>query len=238
MIYVNGMTNKLLMLPCVLLLLTACVTAPVRAPAAAPVVDVAAQRLAEQQAQLEQQQAQRRHQLREMLANAQQALAEDRLKAPFYDNAYSWYQQVLAIDELNEEAHQGMRLITDRYLQLAEQAYSSGRIHLAQQLLNGAESIAAPPSIIEPLRERYSQHAGSNEVYLPVKALSARNQDIQTLLAELAGQLTPQQRLLIVARNDSEGRWIYQQMRQSVSDFRLRGNIELGRIPRILIIDM
>jgi hypothetical protein len=144
----------------------------------------------------------------------------------------------LAIDELNEEAHQGMRQITDRYLQLAEQAFSSGRTHQAEQLLNGAESIAAPPAIIEPLRERYRQHAGSNEIYLPIKALSARNQSIQQLLAALAGQLTPQQRLLIVARNDNEGRWIYQQMRQSVGGLRLRGNIELGRIPRVLIIDM
>jgi hypothetical protein len=231
MISVNGMTNKALVLALSCLLMSC----------AAPVSDVAvdsdAVRRRAEQILLEQE-AKAQQQLRVLLANAQRALAADKLKTPEFDNAFSWYKQVLAIDELNKEAHQGMRLITKRYLELAEQAFNSGRVELAEKMLTGAESIAAHPSVIEGLRERYRKNADDKTSYLPIKLLSARGDAIQQQLKLLAQQLTPEQRLLIVARSDDEGRWIYQQMRQSVNGFRLRGNIELGRVPRVVIIDM
>ncbi|ARN73541.1 hypothetical protein BST96_05045 [Oceanicoccus sagamiensis] len=207
--------------------MVACVQAPSQPAAEKPVVDVAAQREA------------KRHHLRVLLANAQKALAADRLMVPVTDNAYSWYRDVLAIDELNPEAHWGMKQITARYLQLAEQAFTSGRVDEAERMLQGAEKISATPQQIAALRERYRQQRSDNEVYLPVAALSQRGEAIQQRLSELAEQAKQSRsRLLIVARNDAEGRWIYQQMRNAVDGYRLRGNIEVGRVPRIAFIDL
>lgn len=219
------------------LLLSACVNVSVTEPALKPVDQAAieAALLAKKQAEIRAARAQR---LRNVLANAQQAFADDRLMLPAFDNAYYWYQQALAIDELNAEAHWGMRQITDRYLVLAEQAFNSGRIEVAEHMLSGAEKIAAPPAQINALRERYRENTKENQFLLSRSALTARSDTIKQQLAELALAMEPNQRLLIVARNDSEGRWIYLQMRNAVDGFRLRGNIELGRVPRITIIDL
>ncbi len=211
----------------IVLPLAACVQAPPKPAPVEPVVDLAAQREAE------------RHHLRVLLANAEKALAADRLMVPVTDNAYSWYRDVLALDELNPEAHWGMKQITARYLQLAEQAFVSGRREEAERMLEGAEKISATPQQIAALRDRYRQQSSDNEVYLPVAELAERGEKIQQRLTALAQQAKESQsRLLIVARNDSEGRWIYQQMRTAVDGYRLRGNIEVGRVPRIVFIDL
>lgn len=210
----------------VILSLSACIQLPQQAATAERGVDLAAR----QEAQ--------RHQLRVLLANAERALAADRLMIPVNDNAYNWYRQVLALDERNPEAHWGMKQIAARYLQLAEQAFVSGRREEAERMLQGAEKISATPQQIASLRERYRQHNFDNEVYLPLEALTTRGKKIQQQLKVLAKQAKESQsRLLIVARSDSEGRWIYQQMRNSVNGYRLRGNIEVGRIARVVFID-
>ena len=180
----------------------------------------------------------RKQQLRKWLANAQQALANDRLKIPRSDNAYDWYQQVLAVDELNAEAHWGMEQISQRYMQLAEQAFKLGRVDRAEQMLWGAAQISATQQQLEDLRGRYRQVA-ANDVYLSTEELSARNESIQRTLAEIALQAQEKgSRLLIVARNDAEGRWIYKQMRGAVDGYRLRGNIKVGKVPRVRLIDL
>ena len=181
----------------------------------------------------------KRHRLRVLLANAEKALAADRLMVPANNNAYNWYKQVLALDELNPEAHWGMEQITARYLQLAEQAFVSGRVEEAERMLQGAEKISATPRQIASLRERYRQQSANNIAYLSLSALAERGEKIQQQLKVLAEQARQSKsRLVIVARNDGEGRWIYQQMRSSIDGYRLRGNIEVGRVPRIIFIDL
>ncbi len=156
---------------------------------------------------------------------------------PYSDNAYDWYQQVLALDELNAEAHWGMQQMTARYLELAKQAFQSGLIDKAETFLRRAEKISATPQQTEALRTQYRKQSPDNEFYLEQPALSARNEAIQLRLAELAQKAKEADlRLLIIARSDAEGRWIYQQMRDSVADYRLRGNIEIGLVPRIRLI--
>jgi hypothetical protein len=178
-------------------------------------------------------------QLRHFLAYAQQALANDKLMLPAFDSAYYWYQQALAVDDLSAEAHWGMRQITARYLQLAEQAFSSGRIDEAERMLAGAGRVSATPKQLNDLRQRYRVKAADNEFYLSQEDLLARNGKIQQYLVALAEQAkASDSRLLIVARTDAEGRWIYKQMHTAVIGYRLRGNIELGRVPRVILIDL
>jgi hypothetical protein len=181
----------------------------------------------------------RRHHLRQLLANAQQALAEDHLMYPETDNAYQWYRRVLALDERNAEAHWGMQQITARYLQLAEQAFVSMHYEKAELMLQRAQQIAATPAQAEALRQRYQQQPAANAVLLSESELSSRSTKLQSELVTLAVQAQAENsRLLIVARSDSEGRWIYQQMSSAVAGYRLRGNIEIGHLPRVVLIDL
>jgi hypothetical protein len=181
----------------------------------------------------------RRQKLRVLLARAQRALADDRLMIPSTDNAYNWYQQVLSLDDVNAEAHWGMQQISNRYVQLAEQAFESGRPELAEKMLQGAGKVAAIPTDLDKIRQRYEQPASDNEFILPISALTKRSDKIIEQLESLALQAhANQSRLLIIARNDEEGRWIYQKMRMALDGFRLRGNIEVGRVPRVVLIDL
>ncbi|MEH6557459.1 MAG: hypothetical protein V7459_06180 [Oceanicoccus sp.] len=218
------------------LLLASCVevaTEPVpqvvRVPA--PKENPAAVRRAEEASQ--------RHHMRILLASAERALASDRLTVPEYDNAYGWYQQVLAIDQTNAEAHWGMLQITERYLQLAEQAFSRGSRGKGEWMLQKALAIAATTEQIESVRSRFKAQPTDREFLLTIADLTARNDIITAKLIELALiAKKAQSRLLIVARNDAEGRWIYRKMREAVDGYRLRGNIKLGSVPRIVLLDL
>ena len=111
-----------------------------------------------------------------LLANAQLAFSKDNWMSPVSESAYYWYQRVLAIDELNAEAHWGMQQITARYLQLADQAFDSGRLDEAERMLQGAGRVSATPDRLEELRQRYQIEAAENEFYLPQSDLLARNE--------------------------------------------------------------
>lgn len=220
---------------------TGCVSGPepetaalAPAPAAAakaPEVDI----VAEQQRRLRE----RQRQIDELLGLAEQALDEDRLMLPADDNAFMWYKQVMELDELNPPAHWGMRQITQRYLELAEQAFAAAQPSRAEYLLNSALQVAATPQQVQLIRDKYRDQLKDKVFALPEADLQHRNPAIQQRLAEIANQAKDQSsRLLIVARNDAEGRWIYQQMRNAVDGYRLRGNIEVGQHPRIVLIDL
>jgi MSHA biogenesis protein MshN len=85
----------------------------------------------EQQAQIDQ-----------LLTRARQALARDRLTSPFEDNAYTYYQQVLAIEPENALASQGILQLADRYLAMADKRLSTGNNDAANRLLQRAQLVA------------------------------------------------------------------------------------------------
>ena len=92
---------------------------------------------------------------------------------------------------------------------------------------------------IDRVRECCQRRFAANEFALDRLQLSTRDPALVKRLAEVAQQAKQlQSRLVIVARNDNEGRWGYQQMRQAVSGYRVRGNIKLGSVPHIVLIDM
>ncbi len=182
----------------------------------------------------------RRREINYLLLMAEQALSSDRLMQPASDNAYDWYQQVLALDSVNAAAHNGMRQITVRYVALAQQYYDQGLFQRAHQMLDGAGRVSASPSVVEALKQQYKlPPAKKNEFHLSVKALAARGELINDELIAITNRaVEAQSRLLIVARNDEEGRWIYRQMRSFTQDYRLRGNIQLGERPKIVLLDL
>ncbi len=237
------MLRNLTLISRLLGLLSACAGQQAAEQAAEQAEAMEQQRL--QQEQLAEQRLLQRRQVAVtgMLARAQRALSRDQLMTPAADNAFGWYQQVLALQPRSEEAHWGMRQITDRYLELAVEAFKAGDNARAEVLLDRAQQIAASPADVASLRQQYRreqpEYNPENEFLLSAADLAARNEVAAEELQLLAIRaMAADSRLLIIARNDREGRWIYQQMRTAVEGYRLRGNIKLGRKPRVVLIDV
>ena len=81
-------------------------------------------------------------QIDQWLSLARQALARDRLTSPIEDNAYSYYQQVLALDANNTLAQQGLLQIAERYLAMAQRQYQRANVAEADTLIKRALKVA------------------------------------------------------------------------------------------------
>ncbi len=73
-----------------------------------------------------------------LLNNAKLAVSENRLMSPAGDNAYDRYQRVLSLDRNNAKAKDGLRAVSDRYLDLASASVSGGNIVQARNYLANA----------------------------------------------------------------------------------------------------
>jgi len=75
------------------------------------------------------------------LAAAKKAMKAVHLTTPLKDNAYQYYQMVLAIEPNNAEALAGLQKIVDRYIQFIGKARAEGRLNDAKLYLQRAESV-------------------------------------------------------------------------------------------------
>lgn len=238
MLKVSSKQARIVGLAMVLVIPLACTPVtpkPVLLPERQVTVRPSAEQLAEQAAKKE-----RQYRIRQSLFNGYEALASERLMRPKNDNAYDWFNQVLWLDGSNAEAHRGMREIGKTYVRLAELAYQAGGRARAELLLERAQWVSVSPAQVVSIKKRHPEPVpADNEFRLPLSDLSHKNQQMVEWLGRLAEQAKQlPSRLLIVARTDSEGRWIYKQMRESVEGYRLRGNIQVGQIPKVVLIDM
>lgn len=193
----------------------------------------------------------RQQSINRLLAEAQRALNSDQLTTPEHNNAVDRYRAILLLSPNHPEALAGLERTVQRYCQLAVNAIAEGNLGLAEQYVRRANTIVPGLSVIEQTRARLAQArrtqaapdpepivvAGverTSEIPLPGQALSQRADSLVEALGQLAERVKNNDLyVLIVARNDAEGRWVYQQMRKAVPDYRLRGNIQLGKIPKI-----
>lgn len=54
------------------------------------------------------------------------------------------------------------------------------------------------------------------------------------MLEQLARRVSQSdESIMIYARNDAEGRWIYKTMKDAVGDYRIRGDIRISRQPAL-----
>lgn len=179
----------------------------------------------------------------QLLYEANEALLRNRLTKPAYDNAYDRYQKVLRIDPANESAQTGIKRIGRRYLSLAKEADRRGDrakarhyVAVAARIDPGYPAIAHMQAYLSVAEEKKAPAA--NVYYLSHSDLRARNEAIKNQLGDIARRAQRiDSRLLIVGKNDAESRWIYQQMRAATSNYRLRGNIERGDRPKVVLLD-
>lgn len=182
-----------------------------------------------------------------LLRAADDALEEDRLTTPLDDNALDRYRAVLVLDASNVHALNGMKAITQRYLDWARSYLDRDDLTRAGIMLARAKTVDASHAGIKAMSEeiiekapavlkRRPYKARDNEWPLDTARLDSHHPRLVSELSVIAQRLKLSgESMLIVARNDKEGRWIYKKMRQAVPGYRLRGNIKMGRKPRIVI---
>lgn len=221
-----------LCLLCIVVLLGGCATAPIE-----PVlVNVTSAAIQKQQV------------VDGLLAQAERDVLAGRLTSPYGHNAYDRFQGVLRLQPGNLQAISGLQLILMRYVSLGRQALKRDKPAQAKQWLGRARKITQTNPLLEELQSaiaeslaRQSQQRSlakqGDEILLNVSDLSARSSAIKSLLQRVADRIRQSdESVLIVARNDAEGRWLYQQLRQAASGYRIRGDIRVESTPKLRLL--
>ncbi|MFT7472504.1 MAG: hypothetical protein ACI8XU_002402 [Kiritimatiellia bacterium] len=225
---------RLLLFPLCVLLLGSCETAPVESTPgesrpANEALDIRV--LSDAEVYSGSDSADKRDMIPDILYAALQALSEDRLLTPVDDNAHGRFKRVLAMDPRNELALEGLQDIVVRYLQLAGESMNRGIFDEAETMLGRARFVDPSHPGIASAAEALRLEMNSNDLFfkLDYPSYSARSELAQNELADIARQTREHEAFfLITAPNDDLARWMVSVMREAVSGYRLRGNIELS----------
>lgn len=98
-----------------------------------------------------------------LLASAERARQRDRLTRPADDNAYDYYQQVLALEPGQAQATAGLVAIARRYLELAEAAMDDDDLGRARRFVQRARSVHSGVSGLDASIERLQNLSAARE---------------------------------------------------------------------------
>ncbi len=189
-----------------------------------------------------------------LLAQAEDAFRRGRFTTPEHDNAYDKFHSVLLLNSESAQARAGIQAILLRYAELVRSALRQGRIRTAKNYLKHVELFYPANALLMDLKKeirhvqqtvrvhdqgdlKKSDVPVHEEVVLPRRELDQRSDTVKQALAEIGQRLKQtDESVLIFARNDREGRWIYKQLKAAVQDYRVRGDIRIGRAPKVRIL--
>ena len=171
-----------------------------------------------------------------LLELGDRALKDGRLLTPIDNCAYDYYRQALVVAPNHPAAEHGLQRVAERYVGMAEQAAERGQFDTARSLLERArivepqlDSIAAAQAQIQ-LRST----ATRQRTLLDVEQLTARSSGLAAQLNSLGAKAKAEDAWVIIrARNDAEGRWIYQQMASAPGTRRIRAELTLASPPGV-----
>lgn len=180
--------------------------------------------------------AEERVQIHALLDRAHWAVADDQLTSPYSGSALEAYDQVLRIQPDHPEARRGLEKIVERYLELALTAASRRQFTGAQGMLDRALIVDPDHPGIVPMQTQINMLRGADRRVVTLDGSLLRDQDqtVKNALAQ-AGSASRRGdcRIEIFARNDAEGRWIYQQLSSAEGRERIRAQLNIGSPPRI-----
>ena len=198
-----------------------------------------------------------------LLMQAEAAYRKGYLLPPLEPNAYDRFHSVLLLDSNNSVARSGLQAILLNYADKVRRSLAVGKLAQAEQLLTDVEIyFPANPllmdfrqdirkqklamaeaakaaakqrnsnrSINEPQPENYI------DIELDVASLSKKDEQILSVLKDVAFRLREtDESILIYARNDKEGRWIYRQLKEAVKGYRVRGDIRYSKSPKLRVL--
>jgi hypothetical protein len=182
-----------------------------------------------------------------LLSEADYCLSQNKLLNPIADNAHDRYRSVLLMDPQNERAKLGLQTISLRFVELARTAAKRGNVSEAQTMIKYAREVDNNPVVqdaAETLRKQLGSMPvakpytpGEGEVILDAKLLQAKDPQITTQLVSVAQKAKQtDQFVLITARTDAEGRFIYQLLRNAVPGYLVRGDIKIGSPARVKLV--
>ncbi|WHI50830.1 N-acetylglucosaminyltransferase [Microbulbifer sp. MLAF003] len=179
------------------------------------------------------------------LKRAEQALRKGHLTQPAGASAYDYYLRVQQLDPGNRGAQTGIQTIVVTYVEQAREALRRRAFGEVQTLLKRAEMLAPGNALVAEVRENLLRERGrarldlpeGESIGLPAAELNARSKHLSSQLDKIAQRIRKEQlRVIIVARDDAEGRWIYQQLREAVPGYRVRGDIKVGSPARLVLV--
>jgi len=177
-----------------------------------------------------------RAEIRRLLSMADYALGDGQLIDPPAFSALTLYDRVLLLDPDNPEARYGIEAVVDRLLDSASRAAEQRRFDEAERILARALLVdSGHPGIRPALTQmRLLESARRNVYRLDPQALDARTANVLATLQE-AGRASrsPGCRAIIRARNDAEGRWIYQEMSKTPGRDRIRAELQVAASPSV-----
>lgn len=186
-----------------------------------------------------------------LVAQAESALLNGQLTLPIEDNAYDRFQAVLLLDPSNEYAKKGMQRILLAYIVRVHQALTAGRVADAKRMGQRVQGyfpkdplvlvlmakIAATEKTLNAKEIKILQASvdDGTRVLLPKSALSQRGKGAESILTKVALRVRESDEgVMIYARSDSEGRWIYKTMKKAAEGYRIRGDIRINHNPSIV----
>ncbi len=186
-----------------------------------------------------------------LLRAGQIALKNDQLTTPEHANAYDLFQSVLTLSPSNAVAKNGLQAILIRYASLIRKELQDGNISGASRYLAVARSRFPHNALLNDAKKNIlaaratlnssTSHVAKNShheniVTLSVSHLNARANMIKTQMIELGQRVAASQEgVLIYARSDKEGRWLYKLINKGAVGYRVRGDIKLSKDPKIII---
>jgi hypothetical protein len=195
-----------------------------------------------------------------LLAQADWAFKRGRYTLPEEDNAFDRYRAVLTLDPNNQRARAGVDSVHMAYVDYVRAIRTSGNLPYAYDLIaRGNHYFPGSPLLRKLSDEIRSAQAAANaarqkamksadisipqsldgaKVQLSEQQLTQRSAEVKRTLETLAKRVKiSDESILILARNDREGRWIYQTMQEAVTGYRIRGDIQISRVPAIMFME-
>lgn len=173
-----------------------------------------------------------------LLDRADRAIAEDHLTYPMAGSALDLYDRVRLLDPDNDEARRGLERIVERYLELALGAVDGRRFEQARAMLDRARLVDPDHAGIPPTEAQIDLIDGADRQVIRLDPVGLRDRtDAVADVLRQAGAASRVEgcRTEITARNDAEGRWIYQQM-SSAGAQRIQARLNIGSPPAIEVL--
>ena len=185
-----------------------------------------------------------------VLQKADTAFLAKHYTQPQHNNAYDRYQAVLLIDPDNIRAQAGLKQIEAAYVAMLEGELSEGSVQHARYFLSILKEYYPHSSNLAVLQQKVAA-AMTRQLPAPDfsdlltkkydlngRDLAARNAKARGAVVQIAQRVEKsREAVLILARNDAEGRWIYQVMNEATPAYRVRGDIQLRNSPAIHLLE-
>lgn len=187
-----------------------------------------------------------------LLSEAELALREHRYFSPSHSNAYDHFAAIKMLDPDGEEWKTGKDRLLRQSVQSVKHLLEEKNVSTARQLRKNIElAYKGDPrlSVMVPWFETFAAPPVRNvnaTLHTGVKAVSEfvlQDEHFQSLgdkinpdLVGIANEIQQKNAsILIYARNDAEGRWLYRQLKKASPGYRVRGDIRVSGQAKIVI---